>query len=338
MRRVTMKDIAREAGVSRGAASFALNDRPGVSEETRARVKRVAAELGWTPNSVALALSSRRARAIGLVIARSTDSFASEAFFLKLISGVERVLQPQGLSLVLQVVPDTDAELAACRSWWAEARVDGLLLLDPMQDDPRPALLAELGVPAVAVGGSAMEPLLSGLATDDEGAMRLVVRHLHEQGHRRLAYVIGQGGLLHTQARSRAFTEASREFGMWTAESAFTDFTEDAGRVETGKLLAREDRPTAIVYDNEILALGGLAAVHAAGLNCPDEVAIVSCEDSPICRVVQPSLTALVRDPAALGAHATQLLLELVAGGPARQTVDPLPELAVRASSAGVTP
>lgn len=333
MRRPTMKDIADAAGVSRGAASFALNDRPGVSEETRARVKRVAKEMGWTPSPAALALSSRRARAVGLVIARPADSFASEGFFLRFISGVESVLQPLGLALVLQIVPDLEAELAVCRQWWAEGRVDGLLLVDPRPEDPRPELLAEVGLPGVVVGGSMRPPLLSGLATDDEGPMRAIVEHLAGQGHRRLAYVIGFGELNHTQDRSRSLRSAAEEIGVEVVESGVTGFTEDAGFRETEVLVGEDRRPTAIIYDNEILALGGLAAVHSLGLKSPDDVALVSCEDSPVCRVVQPPITALVRDPAALGVRATELLLDLVNGGEPTETREDTPQLVVRGSS-----
>ncbi|GAA1391378.1 LacI family DNA-binding transcriptional regulator [Luteococcus peritonei] len=328
-----MKDIAREAGVSRGAVSFALNDRPGVSEETRRRVKQVAAEMGWSPSAAALALSSRQARAVGLVIASSNDSFASESFFLRLISGIERSLQPLNFSLVLQVVPDLEAEAAACRTWWAEGRVDGVLLVNPQLDDPRAALMAELGMPGVVVGGSWPGERLAGLPTDDRGAMRQVVEHLAAQGHRRVAYVLGRGGLDHTRVRQEVFEQVAHAAGLHPEVSAFTDVTEDSGRRETARLLQLDARPTAIVYDNEILALGGMAGVQAAGLACPDDVAIVSCEDSPICRVVQPGITSLVRDPALLGQMATDRLLELLAGQPPTEGPAPTPELAVRAST-----
>lgn len=333
MRRPTINDIAREAGVSRGAVSFALNDRPGVSEATRERVKQVAAELGWTPSPAALALSSRRARALGLVIARDTDEFAGEGFFLKLIGGIERVLQPRGLALVLQIVPDEAAEQATYRAWWAEGRVDGVLLLDPRQGDARPAQLGELGLPGVLVGGEAQPPMVSGLVTADAAAMAQVVEHLHEQGHRHVAYVVGLGQLLHTCERTRALGETAARHGMRVTESGFTDFTEDAARRETSALLAQDERPTAIIYDNEVLAMGGLAALHRAGLSCPDDVAVVSFEDSPLCRAVQPGITALVRDPALLGTLATQLLLEAIDGAEVSSVVAPAPVLEVRESS-----
>ncbi|WP_143587850.1 LacI family DNA-binding transcriptional regulator, partial [Streptomyces alboverticillatus] len=151
-RRPTMKDIARRAGVSESAVSFALNDRPGVSDATRERVRRVAEQLGWRPSTAARALSGEGAATVGLVLARPARTLGVESFFLQLLSGVQETLVGHGLGLLFQVVEDLDAECAVHRRWWAEHRVDGLLVVDPRDGDPRPALLAELGLPAVIVG------------------------------------------------------------------------------------------------------------------------------------------------------------------------------------------
>ncbi len=154
-RRPTIKDIARRAGVSESAVSFALNDRPGVSQDTRARVRRVAEELGWQANSAARALSGERSGAMGLVLARPAQTLGVESFFLQLVSGIQEVLSARKIALLFQVVEDLDAECALYRRWWAERRVDGVLVVDPRTEDPRPELLASLGLPAVVVGGPA---------------------------------------------------------------------------------------------------------------------------------------------------------------------------------------
>ncbi|GAA3034908.1 hypothetical protein GCM10020000_10410 [Streptomyces olivoverticillatus] len=151
-RRPTIKDIARRAGVSESAVSFALNGRPGVSAATRDRVRRVAEQLGWQPSTAARALSGEGSATVGLVLARPARTLGVESFFLQLVSGVQEALAARRLGLLFQVVEDTDAECALYRRWWAEHRVDGLLVVDPRDGDPRPALLAELGLPAVLIG------------------------------------------------------------------------------------------------------------------------------------------------------------------------------------------
>src|SRR5437870_8738154 len=109
-RRPTIADVARAAGVSRGAVSFALNDRPGVADATRARILAVAAELGYTPSHRARALSASRSLAVGLVIAREPETLSADPFFPAFIAGIEKTLATRGQALLLQVVPDQDAE------------------------------------------------------------------------------------------------------------------------------------------------------------------------------------------------------------------------------------
>src|SRR3954452_3639101 len=124
-RRVTIADIAKRAGLSTSAVSYALNDRPGISQTTRGRVLAIAEELGWYPNSAARSLSVARAHACGLVLARPARTLAFEPFFMEFIAGVESELSARSVALTLQVVENPQDEVAVYRRWWAERRVDG---------------------------------------------------------------------------------------------------------------------------------------------------------------------------------------------------------------------
>ena len=152
-RRVTIADIAREAGVSKGAVSYALNGLPGVSASTRARVLAIANELGWYPNRAARSLSAARADACGLVVARAARMLALEPFFMELIAGVEAEFSARGVALMIQLAHDPAEEIEVYRRWWAERRVDGVMMVNLRVDDPRVPALVELGLPAVVVGG-----------------------------------------------------------------------------------------------------------------------------------------------------------------------------------------
>lgn len=336
MDRPTIKDIANAAGVSAGAVSFALNDKPGVSDATRARIRSVAEKMGWRPNVAALALSGNRAGAIGLVIARPEESFAGEGFFLHLIAGMEDALTSRSLALVLQLVAGSRAELEVHRRWWAQQRVDGVVLVDPALEDPRWELFGEIGMPAVVVGADDTKPL-PGVHTDDAAATEAIVAHLAEGGHRLIGRVGGSPRLSHTELRAAAFELACRRHGMESWQSPATDFSERSGERETAAMLDMAVRPTAVVYDNEVLALGGVSAIRAKGLRVPDDVAVVSFEDSPICRVMSPQLTALQRDPSVLGRDAVSILASLVEGQPAEDVVEPTPQLVVRGSTGRAT-
>lgn len=331
MSRPTIRDIARVAGVNPAAVSFTLNDRPGASEETRKRIAAVARDMGWSPNAAARALSVRSAGAIGLVIARPEQSFSSERFFFELIVGLQSQLSADGKALVLQVAKDVNEESEIHRRWWSGRTVDGIILIDLRENDPRPATLAQLGVPTVIVGQPSDS--LGAVVGDEEGIMRKILEHLIEEGCTRIAYVSGFTSLAHITQRARTLSQIGRKWGIEVQLSTATDFTEDSALEHTKELLQGPRRPDAIIYDNEILTLGGYQALRTLGLTVGEDIAVVSCEDSAICRVLTPAVTAIHREPSTVGVHTAEVLTSMLAGGPATTVLEETPELIVRASS-----
>ena len=213
MPRPTINDVAAAAGVSKGAVSFALNDRPGLAPHTRRRILDAAEELGWSPSPRARALSVSKALAVGLIVARPPEILRADAFFPSFIAGLETVLSRRGHALLLQVAELDDA--AAYRRLAQEGRVDGVFLTDLQIDDERPALLEELGLPAVIVGpalGQVAEGARqSALGVDDAPGVAAAVRHLVELGHRRIAHVSGPLTMVHGSSRRLAWsTRAAR--------------------------------------------------------------------------------------------------------------------------------
>ncbi len=316
MKRPTIADIARRAGVTKSAVSFALNGRPGVSADTRKRILAIADELGWHPSRVARALSDGRAGALGLVVDRPARTLGIEPFFMQLISGIEGELAAHDVALLLYTAEDRQAQLATYRRWWAERRVDGVFLVDLHVQDVRVPLLTELGLPAVVIGGPEGLGGLAGVWNDEAAAMRSVVEHLAALGHRRVVRVAGLPELRHTVVRTEAFEAAARSLGV-TGTTVETDYTGEAGARVTRALLSGADRPTAIVYDNDIMAVAGLAVAAELGVPVPDRLSIVAWDDSVLCRLVHPPLTAVSVDIPEYGAAAARRLLGLVAGLPA---------------------
>ncbi|MER7810854.1 LacI family DNA-binding transcriptional regulator [Streptomyces sp900116325] len=334
-----MKDIAQRAGVSESAVSFALNDRPGVSEITRDRVRRVAEQLGWRPSTAARALSGEGSATVGLVVARPAASLGVDSFFLQLISGIQEVLAERQLGLLFQVVEDVEAECAVYRRWWAEHRVDGVLVVDPRTDDPRPGLLDELGLPGVVIGAlpgsdTGPHPGLSQVRADDAGAMAAIVGRLHELGHRRIVHIAGLPSLAHTDRRIHSLRIEADRRGLAEAHSVTTDYSDTEGAAVTRRVLEQSTPPTAIIYDNDVMAAAGATVVAGLGRSVPGDVSVVSWEDSALCRLTVPWLTALSRDTVAFGRIAARELTALLDGGAARTVQVPLPELIERGSTA----
>ncbi len=337
MKRPTIADIARRAGVTKSTVSFALNDRPGVSGATRTRILDIAREMGWQPSRTARALSGGRAGVLGLVVDRPARTLGIEPYFMQLISGIEGELSSRDIALLLQVTEDSAAQGATYRRWWAERRVDGVFVVDLRVDDERTKVLAELGMPAIVVGGPEGLDGLPGLWNDERAAVRSVVEYLVALGHRRIARVVGPPGLWHTVIREDTFEETARELGV-IASGGTTDYTGDAGARTTRRLLASAEPPTAIVYDNDVMAVAGLAVAAEMNVRVPDRLSIVAWDDSVLCRLVHPPLTAVSLDIAAYGAEVARRLIDLAAGRTADGACYATPVLSPRGSTGPVTP
>lgn len=332
--RPTIADIARHAGVSPTAVSFALNDRPGVSAETRARILEAVAALNWRPSATARALSGMRSDTVGLVVARPARTLGVEPFFAQLASGLQARLSADLVALHQLVVEDVAAEVEVYHRWAAEQRVDGLVVVDLETDDPRPAVLRELGLPAVLLGGTGEPGPLPAVWVDDYAAMAQVAEHLADLGHRRIGHVGGIPAYEHSVRRVDALRDASRRLGLEVVHEA-TDYSESASAAATRSLLGRAEPPTAVVYDSDVAALAGLGVASTLGVRVPEDLSVVSFDDSALARMVHPALTALSRDTHALGMLVADTLLDVVAGREVAPVLAaPGPVLTPRASTA----
>ena len=314
-RRPTIADVARHAGVSKGAVSFALNGRPGVAETTRERILRSARELGWEPDRRAQALSRDRAFAMGWVVARPAMTLAADPFFPLFLAGLETALAEAGRALLLHVVEgDAQAEEAVYRRL-ARGHADGVFLTDLHVDDTRPALAAALGLPALAIGRPTDPGALPWVGIDDRVGVTAAVEHLLALGHRRIAHVQGVPGYVHSASRRAAWAATLQAAGVPLGPLATGHFTGEGGAAATRALLATKPPPTAIVYANDLMAAGGLQALAAAGRRVPEDVSVVGFDDVAVAPLLRPPLTTVRHDVAGWGRAAAASLLALVDGG-----------------------
>lgn len=332
-RRPTIADIAKRAGVSQGAVSYALNGRPGVSESTRARVLKVANEMAWRPSVAARALTGARAGVVGLVLSRPPSILGAEPFFMELLSGVETVLKPHSYALMLQMADDQDAEIEVYRRWWAEGRIDGAIVVEVHVDDRRLPVLETLGMPVVVIGGQTGSSTLPSIHSDESGPVHETVEYLAALGHKKIARVAGLPDLVHTTVRDKAFAEACEALGLPDCVVHYTDYTGEEGARATRRLLSSPARPTAIVYDNDIMAVAGLSVAQEMRLRVPDQLSLVAWDDSQLAQVVRPALTAVQRDVPSLGAAAARHLLSVIDGDPLPMTETEPARLTARGST-----
>lgn len=332
MPRATIGDVARVAGVSKGTVSLAYSGNRPVAEETRRRIFAAAEELRWTPSQSARALATSRTGTIGLVLNRRPDVIATDTFFSRFIAGCEAVLTEAGMGLMLHVVEDSHAE-AAVYERYAAGRVDGVILLDVEQDDTRPALVRDLGLSAVVLTGeqpsAGSDVDLPVVWTDDASAVHELVDLLVEAGHERIAHVAGPLRYVHAATRRRAFEEAMHRHGLEEARILEGDFTAASGRAAAAQLLGPTgprgssegtapisggDRPTAIVFANDVMAIAGLSYARSIGLRVPEDLSITGFDDSELSAHLSPGLTSVSTGAEVRGEAAARTLLAVLTG------------------------
>lgn len=318
--RVSLKDIADELGISQTAVSFAINDRPGVSEETKRRVKQAAAKLGWSPVYAAQALGSSKTMTIGFAPSRESTGMQDESFMLHFMAGLHASLSPKGYGLLYRPCASLREEQSVYRDWAKRKRVDGVVLVDLRENDPRPDLVTHLGLAAVLAGGPDPTGQVPSLSIDDSRTMGMIFRHLLDRGHRRVAYVAGDPSYGYSRARMEYVHALVDKGTLESAAVEFTDFDSEQAVKATMRLMATDRPPTAFIYETEMLASSSLRALAkhmvetGRGEYPHDLPAIVSIEDSFVCESSYPSITAVHRDAGTYGSKVANLLLKLLSG------------------------
>ncbi len=343
-RRPTLKDVARQAGVSRSTTSRVLNDHPSVRPEVRARVRKVMHEVGYVPDGVARSLRRGRTGIIGLVIPQAPPTVFGDAYFAALVTAIVRAGQERGCTVAtvlgdeLGAPPDELVDRLA-----VGGLVDGVVTTASVDHDPLPTQLRLAGVPVVVIGTPA-DPAVASVDVDNAAGGRLAVEHLVAGGRRRLAVVAGP--VTNASARSRregAFQAAGRIGVRVVAEIAATEFSEDGGRAAMEQVLQRVPTPTfdGLIAGSDSIAVGAMKALQDAQVDVPGDVAVVGFDDLAPSRLASPSLTTVAQAIDDVGWTAIGLLLSAVAGGdgasdspPRRDVLDV--HLVERASTGGV--
>lgn len=306
--RATIAAVAARAGVSPSAVSHVFNGRPNVSAATAARIRQAADELHWRPNYASRKVSGQGGRSLGLVIARSGDTFERDPFFMRLIAGLTEPLAEIGWSLSLTLVRADDEE-RVYREWWSEQRVDAFLLVDLRDDDPRIGFVRELGAPAVLLGAP-VDDAVPAVTVHDDAAYEEVLEHLHGLGHRAVARVSDSPGLVHARDRDRRFVDAAEKRGMTSLVLRW----ERAASDPVADLLARAEATTALLVDSEALAAEIVAHAPEIGVRVPEQLSVIAWEDSWVSSLVRPRLTALDAPVEESARTAVALLAQLVSG------------------------
>ncbi|WP_213980831.1 LacI family DNA-binding transcriptional regulator [Sphingomonas sp. dw_22] len=332
MAEATIRDVARRAEVSVASVSRALNGLDNVRAETRERVIAAANALGYVPHAGARSLSLSRAHAIGVVLPDLHGEFFSEC-----VRGMDREASRRGYVLLLSNMHD-DSEQAANALRTMHGRVDGLLVMAP--HIPPAALERALPrtLPAVLINAPGDFGTRPSLRFDNFAGADAIVRHLVENSYRRIVHIAGPEGNVDAQERAEGYRRAMARHAPGIEPRIIGgDFNEETGTAAARTILASAEPCDAVFAANDMMALGCLHALRAAGKQVPGDIAVAGFDDVPLARYM--ALTTVRVRIAEIGARAVARLIDLLDG---RDTGEPseihVPELVARATTAPHTP
>jgi LacI family transcriptional regulator len=309
--KVTIRDVAREAGVSVATVSRVFNDSGPVNAETRERIRAIAGRLRYSPDSAARSLITRRTNTLGVLL---PDLYGE--FFSEVIRGIHQLTQRGGYHVLVSSSHADKGEVeAALRAM--RGRVDGLVLMSP--DIDAPALVANIpdALPVVLLNCAVDGDEYDSIMIDNVGGAFAMTQHLLALGHRRIAFIRGGERNHDAGERLRGYRAALEGAGVEQhAELEVAgDFTEAAGSRAAKTLLAGDRRPTAIFAGNDSMAFGAMSALRDAGVRVPDDVSVAGFDDIPIAAYMSPPLTTVRVAIAELGELAIRTLLRAIDEG-----------------------
>jgi LacI family transcriptional regulator len=339
-RRVTIRDVAREAGVSVTTVSNVMNGRvASMTPETLTRVEETIRELGYRRNANARGLVRRKTSTIGLVIAE-----IETPLFLQAITVVQPAAQRAGYDVFIHSANDEASEARAV-DLLLEQDVAGVVFLSTSgatrHDHLQP--LIDAGKPVVLVNRAGAPESLDRVGWDNAGGIVALVDHLVALGHRRISHLAGPPHRQSSGDRLRGFLEGVARHGLTASPERVrsVDYAADpeTWRVATLALISTEPRPTAIIAADDMVAAVAMQALHDAGLAVPWEISIAGVDDQPFASLLSPALTTVRLPVLEAGHRAIAMLLDRLAGHapPPRHEILPCP-LIVRVSSAAVSP
>jgi len=333
--KVTLADVAEQAGVSVMTVSRVVNDRPGVGERTRTRVRHAIATLGYRPNIVARGLKAHRSRTIGLIVPDVTNPY-----FPAIVRGAEDVAIAHGFTLLLtNVIEDVEREVAALEAF-EDRRVDGVIACSPRLSAERLDALLGRHHAAVIVNRRSKPGVAGSVRLDHEYGMRQLMHHLLAIGCRRFGVIAGPVDSHAARERILGIDRETREHGIDVpaANVLAGPPTVEGGESTTRTLLARDPSIDALVCFNDLVAAGALVTLAELGIAVPERIAVVGYDDIPFARMFTPPLTTMRASTYDLGRHAMTMLFERMEGRGHGVDIVLQPELVVRASTRAAAP
>ncbi|MBM3425695.1 MAG: LacI family transcriptional regulator [Bacteroidetes bacterium] len=338
LEQATIKDIARELQVSSSTVSRALKDYPGISDETKRKVKEMAEKLHYRPNAIALSLRKSRSFTIGVIIPEVVHFF-----FSTVISGIEEVAFSRGYNVILTQTNEKLAREKSSIDTMLSNQMDGFLVSYSKEttDFQHFSKLLDQGYPIVFFDRVPEIPGAIHVIVNDYAGAYDATKHLIQQGYSRIVHLAGPSNLKISQERIRGYKDALKEFGISFLPELVVECTqgtdEEAQKITAHLLQSIAPRPDAFFANNDLAAMGAIQACKNAGFSVPQEIGVVGFSNWQFCSIVDPSLSSVAQNGFQIGAAATEILLDWIEKKTDPKSIEPSvvleTELLVRKSS-----
>ena len=318
---VTIKDIARRAGVAHTTVSRALRGNPMIAAETAGRIRQIAAELGYRPSAAARSLKTSRSQVLGVVVSNLDDPFFSE-----ILQGIEDEAQESGYSLFVAASRHDPGREQKIVQAMVEHRADGVIICSTPFSPEQARQLLEYGRPIVVVNNQAAEDYRYSIYHDDVDGSRQITRYLIGLGHRKIAYLGNSLSGRTTLDRLTGFRQEMASAGLPVPGDSLHQQAGGSpaeGLEAVGYFLALPDRPTALVCFNDMLAVGVLKGLQQAGLRVPDDFSVTGFDNIIFSAYTRPPLTTFDQPKRFIGAEAARLVLGLLRSPAAAAPAEP---------------
>jgi len=310
--KITIKDVAKKAGVSPAAAARVVGGYGYVSTETRRKVQAAVRELGYRPNTIARSMVTKSTRTIGLVITDITNPF-----FAQLVRGIEDVTWQHGYTLVLANTDENREREQAVVYALQEKRVDAFIIV-PASSQSAPHLeeLFLQDIPMVLVDRAVNGLKVDTIMVDNEGGAYQAVRHLINLGHRRIGLILDNLDITTNKERMEGYRRALVERDLIVEQALIQScqFTRQSAFELVSQMLRNSNRPTALFTANNFMTVGATKAIQEAGLHIPQDIALVGFDDLEWNQLNCPQLTAVAQPVAEIGSIAAQRILSRLKG------------------------
>ena len=333
MKHPTILDVAEEAGVSKSLVSLVMRGSDRVSSASRDAVLEAAKKLGYRPNAAARTMVRQRSSVIGVMV-----SDLHNPFFADVIDGIDMAATDAGYRSILTTGNRVAERERLAVTTLLEMRVDGLILLSPVVHREC-AIEASRSVPTVVVGRAMRAASVDSVTNDDRVGAGIVVDHLVELGHRRIAHIDG-GDAAGSRPRRTGYTRSMQRHGLEAeTRSVRGGFTEEGGSMGMWSLLADGPRPTAVFVANDLAAIGVLGVLDTEGLSVPDDISVVGYDNTAMTASHRLGLTTVDQPRHDMGRMAAGLILAKIDQGRATASHVVLsPKLVIRESTGPPSP